>query len=157
MLKPGFNLKAATNQFFDSKLVMSATDKAERRVLSRFGAFVRRTSRSSIRKRKKPSAPGKPPTNRIGTLKRLIFFTYDTLRKNVVIGPLQHGEGEGANALEEGGAVTIKVPEYETRNKVRRIRSVKRETVKIEKRPFMKPAFDKELPTVADQFSNSIR
>jgi len=47
--------------FFDTKAVMRATDKATRRVLSKFGAFVRRSARSSIRKRKRTSAPASRP------------------------------------------------------------------------------------------------
>ena len=42
-----------TQLFFDSKKVRRSVDRATRRVLSRFGSFVRRTARSSIRKRKK--------------------------------------------------------------------------------------------------------
>jgi len=56
-----------TNMFFDSKKVVSATDRATRRVLSRFGAFVRRTAKQSIRKRKKVSQPGSPPSSKYST------------------------------------------------------------------------------------------
>src|SRR5690606_6172596 len=52
-----------TELFFDRKAVTSRVDKATRKVLSRFGAFVRRTARSSIRKRKKTSQPGSPPSS----------------------------------------------------------------------------------------------
>lgn len=156
-MKSGMRLKNVSGKFFDSKVVMSATDRAERRILSRAGAYVRRISRSSIRKRKKTSEPGKPPTNRIGTLKKLIFFTYDTNRKSVVIGPMKFGKGEAPKALEEGGTITVEVPTIERRNGVRRIKSIKRERTTIKNRPYMKPAFDKVLPTVAEQFQNSIR
>ena len=48
--------------FFDRAKVKNAVDKGVRKVLSKFGAFVRRTARSSIRKRKRVSAPGEPPS-----------------------------------------------------------------------------------------------
>jgi len=44
------NLLFDVKLFFNSKAVIDATERTERRVLSRFGAFVRRRARSSIRK-----------------------------------------------------------------------------------------------------------
>ena len=48
----GMKLKAAKGLFFDRGAVLRATTAAERRVLSRFGAFVRQRARTSIRQRK---------------------------------------------------------------------------------------------------------
>src|SRR5690606_28852572 len=96
-----------TRLFFDRKAVTSRVDRATRRVLSRFGAFVRRTARSSIRKRKRTSEPGKPPSSHTGMLKKFIFFGYDPRRDSVVIGPVrlsQKGRGEAPSLLEYGGA-----------------------------------------------------
>ncbi|HOM77081.1 MAG TPA: hypothetical protein PLE88_11240, partial [Anaerohalosphaeraceae bacterium] len=59
-----------THLFFDSPKVIRAVDKSTRKVLSRFGAFVRRTAKQSIRKRKKSSTPGTPPSSHTGLLKR---------------------------------------------------------------------------------------
>ncbi len=42
-------LTGVTGAFFDRAPVMNALDRASRRVLSRFGAFVRRTARTSLR------------------------------------------------------------------------------------------------------------
>ena len=42
-------------------LIISRKDRATQRVLSRFGSFVRRAAKQSIRRSKKPSQPGKPP------------------------------------------------------------------------------------------------
>ena len=72
--------------FFDSPKVVRAVDRTTRRVLSKFGAFVRRTARSSIRKRKRTSEPGSPPSSHTGLLKRFIFFGYDAQKRSVVIG-----------------------------------------------------------------------
>ena len=48
----------AKNFFFDSDKVQKAVDRTERKVLSKYGSYVRRTARSSMRKRKGPSKPG---------------------------------------------------------------------------------------------------
>ena len=89
--------------FFDAKAVTSRVDSATRKVLSKFGAFVRRTAKNSIKKapfvsrkprgkertdlRRKSSRPGNPPFSQTGTLKKFIFFSYDATAKGVVIGP----------------------------------------------------------------------
>ena len=83
----GMKLSKAKLSFFDSKAVTGAVDKATRRVLSRFGAFVRRGAKSSIRKRKRVSKPGEQPSSHTGLLKKFIFFGYDRSRSSVVIGP----------------------------------------------------------------------
>ena len=59
--------------FFDRQAVISKVDAATRRVLSKFGAFVRRSAKSSIRKLKKPAPPGHPPSSHTGLLKKFIF------------------------------------------------------------------------------------
>lgn len=89
--------------FFDSSRVLARVDRARRRVLSRFGAFVRTRARSSIRKRKKASAPGQPPSSHEGSLKRLLFFAYDASSRSVVVGPVPFQRGEAPELLEEGG------------------------------------------------------
>ncbi|MEZ6193753.1 MAG: hypothetical protein R3C45_21125, partial [Phycisphaerales bacterium] len=99
-----------TKLFFDKKTVRDKVDVGTRRVLSRFGAFVRRTARSSIRKRKRISKPGEPPSSHIGLLKKFIFFGYDPSARSVVIGPVrlsQKGRGEAPALLEHGGPVKV--------------------------------------------------
>ncbi|MBS3821018.1 MAG: hypothetical protein KGY81_04565, partial [Phycisphaerae bacterium] len=96
--------------FFDAPAVRRKVDASTRRVLSKFGAFVRRTARSSIRKRKKASSPGSPPSSHIGLLKKFIFFGYEPAKRSVVIGPVrlsQKGRGEAPHLLEYGGATKI--------------------------------------------------
>jgi len=119
--------------FFTSKAVLSATDRATRRVLSKFGAYVRRAAKSSIRKRKAISAPGKPPSSHTGLLKRFILFGYDPAKRSVVIGPLRltrRGRGDAPQALEEGGTS-------------RMVRRGRKKRVKIKARPFMGRAMRK--------------
>jgi hypothetical protein len=136
--------------FFDSKAVVGAVDRAERRVLSKFGAYVRRTARSSIRTRKRMSRPGEPPTNRTGMLKRFIFFGYDRMRASVVIGPmrLNSKRGDAPEALEHGGSSIVTA--------YRRKRVV-RKRMNIRARPFMGPALAKEQPKLPDMWRDSIK
>jgi hypothetical protein len=133
--------------FFDSKAVARKVDTATRRVLSRFGAFVRRTARSSIRKRKRTSQPGSPPSSHTGLLKKFIFFGYEPARKSVVIGPVrlsQNGRGEAPSLLEYGGAMKIE-------------RRGIRKRAKVRPRPFMGPAMDKEEPKLPAMWRDSVR
>jgi len=134
--------------FFDTTEVMAAVDKATRRVLSRFGAFVRRRARSSIRKRKKASEPGKAPSSHgEGLLRHYIFFNYDPKAQSVVIGPerLHQKSGDAPPALEYGGPSRIMVggKRQDGRGNWVRMWRVKR-TVQIRARPYMGPAFEYE-------------
>jgi hypothetical protein len=131
-----------TKLFFDKKAVTSKTDRATRKVLSRFGAFVRRTARSSIRKRKKPAPPGSPPSSHIGLLKKFIFFGYEPQKRSVVIGPVQltqKGRGEAPRLLEHGGTGTVR-----------------KKRVRYQARPFMVPAFEKEQPKLPAMWRDSV-
>ena len=132
--------------FFDSKAVTDAVDAATRRVLSKFGAFVRRGAKSSIRPRKAVSAPGSPPSSHVGTLKRLIYFAYDPGRKSVVIGPTPFKTSVGVvpPLLEYGGAAVIRV-----HGKVK--------PVTYRPRPFMGPAFEKEKPKLPSMWAGSVK
>lgn len=123
--------------FFDAKTVRDDADRKHAKVQAKFGAFVRRRMKSSLRYRKKASAPGQPPTvyrdKRFGgksPLRELIFFSRDPATNSVVIGPLAFGT-RAAGVLEKGGTVPV-------RNRGRA------ETVFVRKRPFVKPAGDAE-------------
>ena len=132
-----------THLFFDSATVVRAVDKSTRQVLSRFGAFVRRTAKQSIRKRKKSAPAGQPPSSHTGLLKRFIFFGYDTGKNSVVIGPTrltQNNRGGAPSILEYGGRTTVD-----------------RKRVKISARPFMGPAFEKEKPALPSMWRDSVK
>jgi len=133
--------------FFDSKKVVSATDRATRRVLSRFGAFVRRTAKQSIRKRKKVSRPGSPPSSHTGLLKKFIYFGYDATRRAVVVGAMRftrRGNGEAPGLLEHGGTTTLTD------------RRGKKRAANYRARPFMGPAYQKESPKLPDMWRDSV-
>jgi hypothetical protein len=143
-------LKEMKGSFFDAPKVVRAVDKATRRVLSKFGAYVRTAAKSSIRKRKKASAAGCPPSSHTGLLKKFIFFGYDTATRSVVIGPirLNSTDGTAPAALEYGGMTRIT-----TRRKGPRITV----SAKIVSRPFMHPALQKELPKLPATWADSIK
>ena len=139
----GMSVNKAKGLFFDSKAVIRQTDKATRRVLSKFGAFVRTRARSSIRKRKRPSAPGQPPSSHTGLLKRFIYFVLEPSRKSVVIGPTKLNKPGGIpEVLEYGGR-------SRPRPKARR--------VVYAARPTMRPAFEAERPQLPSLWRDSIR
>ena len=78
--------------FFDRKAVMDATTKAERRVLSKQGAFLRKAFRNALRRRKKTSSPGQYPhvhsNDKYATLKN-ILYAYNPSRHSVYVGPVR--------------------------------------------------------------------
>jgi len=89
----GFGLRMQVkNLFFDRATVVREVGKANASALSKAGSFVRRRARSSLRRRKKPSAPGTPPSvhssSNVATLKA-ILFAYDSVNKSVVVGPIR--------------------------------------------------------------------
>jgi hypothetical protein len=92
----GMRFQAAKGGFFDRDKVKRAVDAGTRKVLSKFGAFVRQRAKTSIRKRKGTSPPGSPPYSHVGLLRRFILFAYNPQRKSVVIGPTLTKEGSPA-------------------------------------------------------------
>lgn len=136
----GFKMNAA---FFDTPKVMNKTTAAERRFLSRFGAFVRRRARGSIRKRKKASEPGKPPSAH-GKKLKLILFSYDPTKKSVVAGPKKFSNTNAPAGLEHGEKSTTQI-------------NGRRRSIRVKPRPFMAPAFAHEKPKIPDLLKNSIR
>ena len=137
--------QAAKGGFFDREKVRRSVDAATRKVLSKFGAFVRQRARSSIRQRKGTSPPGQPPYSHVGLLRKFILFAYDPDRKSVVIGPTLLREGSQApRLLEHGGAA-----DHRTETGARRLR--------YRPRPFMRPAFEREKVALPALWKNSVR
>ena len=133
--------------FFDRQAVISRVEPATRRVFSKFGAFVRRTAKGSIRNRQRPAPPGSPPSSHTGLLKKFIFFGYDADARSVVIGPARldrRGRGDAPSLLEHGGSTTLK-------------RRGKRFQVAYRARPYMGPAFEKEQPKLPAMWRDSVR
>lgn len=141
----GLSFEAAKRGFFDRAIVQQAVDRAQRKVLSKFGAFVRQRARTSIRKRKGTSSPGGPPFSHVGLLRKFILFAYDPARQSVVIGPTLLREGSQAPKLLEHGGETI----LETKRGRKRAR--------YRPRPFMGPAFEAEQEKLPALWLNSVR
>lgn len=127
MVSLGFGLKKAKTLFF-KKGDWKRIKNSEMAVLGRYGAYVRRTARQSIRKRKGKTPRGKPPADRTGLLRKTILFVKDYARDSVVIGPwkFETQSAPGLAYLEENF-------------------------------PFMGPANEKNLPKLAGMWKDSIR
>ena len=132
--------------FFDRLKVTRAVDSGVRKVLSKFGAFVRTGARHSIRKRKAVSQPGQPPSSHVGLLRRLIYFGYDANRRSVVIGPTPlRGTAEAPPLLEYGGRTRLKS------------RKGKVVSATYRARPFMGPAFEREKAKLPALWAGSVK
>lgn len=171
----GIRVKAL---FFDRKAVLDSLSKAEKRVLPKFGAFVRRAARSSIkaprqkrvaelsaaerkswristaiakRKGRRPprrppaaSRPGEPPRNQTGKLKNLLFFSWDSSSRSVVIGPEAFTPNK-ADVLEYGGITAWTG------------RPDGGKTIRVAPRPFMGPALAKEQPKLPAMWRDAMK
>jgi hypothetical protein len=110
--------------FFDRRAVIDRIGRANVAVLSKAGAFIRRSAKGKIRYAKSPSKPGSPPHGHRGRygqspLRELIYFAYDDRTNSVVIGPTPfHGTAIVPRTLELGGTAAGR------KNPLRRIRKV---------------------------------
>lgn len=105
--------------FFDSKTLIRRIGKAKAKSLSKGGAFLRRTSKGSIKTSKKPSRPGQPVKTRGEKIfPKSIFFSYDKATDSVVTGPVKlnhvffNGDGKPVKGtvpevLEKGGQIQV--------------------------------------------------
>lgn len=173
----------AKTLFFDSHRVLASVDVATRQALSKTGAYVRTRARSSIRRRKKASPPGRPPSDHGGALKRLLLFAFDPAAFSTVVGPVKFGGGVQAprapRALEAGGDVTrvrlvpaakggraatpAQAAAYRRHlqsGRLARPAVVRRvETLHYRPRPYMVPAIRNEIAagTLTDELRGSIK
>jgi len=116
------DFKAAKANFLDSPAVLARVEKNERRTLARSGGFIRTTARRSIRRRKRVSQPGEPPSAHAASgdfaSLKTIFFAFDFRTRSVVIGPvglnIHHyyqgklSKGTVPEVLEKGGTIGIR-------------------------------------------------
>ncbi|MEI8197013.1 MAG: hypothetical protein WCI73_14030, partial [Phycisphaerae bacterium] len=79
------------------------------KALSMLGAYVRQRAQSSMPFRRKPSAPGQPPSSHTGLLRQFLWFAYDDTTDSVVIGPVATSKGGVVlELLEKGGVTTVR-------------------------------------------------
>lgn len=169
------NFKSIKKQFFDRQKVADAAERATDRALAKAGAYIRLRARRSIRRRKRTSAAGSPPSQHAtgstgfdAGLKFILFGKAGPGR--VIVGPVGHGGGRSRvpAILERGGSVTIHEKQispdlaeqlglsapwlvYGPRNPPAKAwQQTRTRTVAIAARPFMGPAFARviteELP-----------
>lgn len=113
--------KVIKTQIFN-KAVKDHLAPKVRRVLTRFGAYARRTMQKSVRRKGSKttphSKPGDPPFSPTGKLRKSIEFHFDKKEQSVIVGPVKfnqiffngHGEpvrGTVPKVLEEGGEIHI--------------------------------------------------
>jgi hypothetical protein len=140
------SIESSKSNFFDRPKVHKAVDSARRKVLSKFGAYVRTRDRSSQRKRKGVSKPGLPPSSHLDFVRQFTFFAYDPAAKSVVIGPakLNRRNPDTLVALETGGAFS-------------RMFKGRRTQAHYQARPHTKPAFDVELKKMPMAFKDQVK
>lgn len=86
----------------DSEKLISAKRQATFRGLYQAGAFIRTTARRSIRRRKRPSPAGSPPSTQTGRLKDALAFFVDERRERVIIGASAKRVGPILGVHEQG-------------------------------------------------------
>ncbi len=121
----------------------------------RFGAFVMTKARQSVRKKKKISEPGDPPSGHSELLKRLIRFAASNT--SVIIGPERESGkiGFAPRALEYGGETEIKIKQKVGRKGKEQVKQLGKK-ITIKARPFMGPAFIAELKNLDSLWKNAI-
>lgn len=159
--------KAVQARFLDMRKVQAAVDKTVPKTLMKFGAFVWKRARTSLKYGERPSRVGSPPTvhrtmtrkkiNRKGVLtnqsvsplRESVLFAFDAAKTSVVIGAarLPGKRNQAPKALEYGGESLIKVIGGHGKTK----------SATIRRHPFMQPAFQAELPGFAQLWANSVR
>lgn len=166
-----------TKLFFDRAEVQKRIGKAQASALSRQGAFVRRRARTSVlRRRKRVSMAGSPPSiHSTGGLKEIYFF-YDPRSQSVVVGPVRlnkatyttRGRSTLPNLLEFGGTARIMEVQrkpggpwfrQDLRRRRRPSNKYRTRNARYKPRPFMSVALDMEIKagTIADLWRNAVQ
>lgn len=166
--------------FFDSPEVIDFVAAANRLALAEAGAFIRRSARSILRRRKRVSRPGEPPSVHSNlpqaTLKN-ILFVYDRRSESMVVGPVALNQrnddwiaGFGHNItipqlMEFGGVLSILEKSadkglswrrQDRRRNPREWEIFRRRRAIYKPRPFMGPALDAEKDHIPDAWSGSM-
>lgn len=128
---------------FNPKVFDAPVDKAKRKILSEFGAYVRTIAKNSIKTMPKEvhAKPGQAPYGHDGSTryKDWIFFFVDHAASEVVIGAVALPRKDQTlipNVLENGGQTQI--PKRSSGGKV-----IGYTTVMQQSRPHMSQAFEK--------------
>lgn len=159
-----FNVKAAKGQFFDRLKVIEALDAVALKGLSKFGAFVRRTARSSMRKARRKRESELSPKERV--LWNIRARVARAEGRPEPPRPYQHSKpGEPPRTIvglvkrhlyfaydAEARSVVIGPARLsKTTNPLRTLEEggtvrTNKGSVRVDARPYMRPAFHKDLP-----------
>jgi len=175
-----FDLKfnQAKSFFFDAPRITKATNAKGRRGLSKFGSYVRKVARNSIKRGKRTSEPGSPPVAHDGEIKK-ILFAFQSQSNSVIVGPAKSNQvnfnadgkptkGTIPSVLEEGGEIQVEEffnefaqKWYRRDQRYKRAggqasRKRRRRKIRIQARPFMLPAFERSKHKLPEYIRNSI-
>lgn len=148
----------------DAAPVLRREKTGREKALTKIGKFLHRRMRSSMKRRKKPSKPGSPPSAHTGILKEWILSAIDPRTNSVVIGPKKTNQiffngnrqpvkGTVPETLDKGGDIRVlEVFQYgkwvraDLRSK-RRLANLptRLRKVTIAARPFTRPAIAEVL------------
>ncbi len=156
---PTPKIKAFKKMFFDRDAVLDRISIARARALSKWGSYVRKDSRNSIKRvtgknrYKRYSRPGRPPlahyvgVNDADAGLKSILFAYSDATESVIVGPI------GFNSKAQPT-----VPELMEVGGVAPPRGNRKKSARYAPRPFMKPAFDRSLtnPKLKDVWEHAI-
>jgi len=120
----------------ETKKVLAKAKQGNFKSLGHAGAAIRLTARRSIRRRKKASPEGQPPSTRRGQLRSAILYDVDKQNDLVVIGPSHSKVGASGSAHEHGG---------------------KYKRQRYPKRPFMGPALEKIKDRLPKLWAGSVK
>jgi phage gpG-like protein len=120
----------------ETKKVLAKARQGNFKNLGHAGAAIRLTAKRSIRKRKKASPEGQPPSTRRGQLRGAIMFDVEKPKDLVVIGPEETKVGTSGAAHEHGG---------------------KYKRQRYPKRPFMGPALEKTQDRLPKLWAGSVK
>lgn len=162
----GLNYKVL-KQFFDRPAVKNRVDATARRNLSKAGAYVRTSARSSMRRRKASALAGQPPSAHVGGMKKIVF-AYDPAAHSVVCGPLQFNidGGKVPALLEFGGTIRRryvrrkgsngKWRRFDNRRNDREDEEYRTFTDRYRGNPYMAPALEREAPKFPALWANTV-
>ena len=106
--------KILTHYKLTPEAVVKRVSRAQKKVLFKQGAYLRKTMQRSMRyatKRKQHSAPGEPPRahkdgSRGPLLRQLISFFVDLAKGSVICGPMKFNSGQSVPQLLDQGGLT---------------------------------------------------
>jgi len=156
MSKAGAYIKSdairAISRYGKEKKKVSVVDESGQPIL------VRGKRKTIQLKMKASSKPGEPPRSQTGQLKKFLYSSYDQGTNSVVVGPAAINKSSNApRVLEHGGSTTMMLRYKQVDDDtVMQLSKPKKAKVKIEKRPYMGPALERNMSVVAEVWKNVI-